>query len=330
MKAPLASKYFVVEGDEVRCVLCPRRCKLREGEVGSCGVRQNRGGEVVLVTYGECTSIAVDPIEKKPLFHFYPGSVILSVGAVGCNLHCVFCQNWEISQERPPTHYCPPEQLVARALEVPHNLGIAYTYNEPLIWFEFVLDAARLAHERGLKNVLVTNGTVNPEPLQELLPYIDAMNVDLKSIRQSFYSEMCDGFLRATQATIQAAWGNCLVEVTNLLIPGYNDSDQDLEDLTDWVAGVSPDVPLHFSRYFPAHKLRVPPTPEATLMRAIKIGQRKLNYVYLGNLRTPGGEHTHCKSCHKVIVARSGYLVEGVKVHGGRCDYCGAENYLAN
>lgn len=329
-RAPAVSKYYVTEEDAVRCVLCPRRCKLRDGEVGSCGVRRNQSGQVVLTTYGQCSSIAVDPIEKKPLFHFYPGSAIFSVGTIGCNLHCVFCQNWQISQQSPPAHYCDPEQLVARAAEVPGNVGIAYTYNEPLIWFEYVLDTARLARERGLKNVLVTNGTINPEPLQELLPYVDAMNVDLKAIRQSFYSKMCDGFLRATQDTIEAAWGNCLVEVTNLVIPGHNDSQEDLEELTDWLAGVSADVPLHFSRYFPAYRLRVPPTPEATLSRARQIAQRKLNYVYVGNVSIPEAEQTHCKACKKVIVERRGYMVGEIKVHHARCDYCGAENYIVN
>jgi len=272
----------------------------------------------------------VDPIEKKPLFHFYPGSVIFSVGTLGCNLHCLFCQNWEISQEKSGGHYLEPEQLVSRALEVPGNVGIAYTYNEPLIWFEYVLDAARLARERGLKNVLVTNGTINPEPLQELLPHIDAMNVDLKAIRQSFYSELCDGFLRATQETITTAWAKCLVEVTNLVIPGYNDSDEDLEGLTDWVASVSPDLPLHFSRYFPAYRLRVPPTPEATLERALRIGQRKLNYVYVGNIRIPEAENTRCKACKKVIVERNGYWVGQINVRSGKCEHCGAQNYLVN
>jgi len=326
---PVLSDYFYRDGEAIRCVLCPRRCKLVEGEIGSCLVRKNEGGRLVVTNYGECSSLALDPIEKKPLFHFYPGSVIFSAGTVGCNLHCIFCQNWQISQQRVSTQYFSPEALVEEASQIRGNLGIAFTYNEPLIWFEYVRDTARVARERGLKTVLVTSGTICEEPLEEILPLIDAMNVDLKAIRQSFYSKICEGFLKHTKHVIKRAWEfGCLVETTNLIIPGHNDSEEELEELTDWVASVSPDLPLHFSRYFPHYKLRVPPTPAETLERAWEIGSKKLNYVYVGNLGLPGKEDTYCKACKRPIVRRHGYFVEEFRAPGGKCGYCGAQNYL--
>ena len=286
--------YEQVDG-KCQCHLCPRECLIAEGKSGSCFVRKNVGGRLWATNYGECSSIALDPIEKKPLFHFYPGRQILSLGTIGCNLHCQFCQNWQISQQGVPTEECTPERAVELALSAQDNLGIAYTYNEPLIWYEFVLDTSRLARQRGLKNVLVTNGLINREPLENLLPYIDAMNVDLKGMNEQFYRRVCGWAYEPVLETISTAVGKCLVEVTTLLVPGHNDDLAELEGMVDWLAGISPDIPLHFSRYFPNYHFQAPATPEETLLRAREIALKQMSYVYVGNIRLPGAEDTHCK-----------------------------------
>jgi pyruvate formate lyase activating enzyme len=287
-------------------------------------VRQNVGGTLRTLNYGQVSSAHLDPIEKKPLFHFHPGSLIYSLGTVGCNLACSFCQNWSISQEVVPTQSVRPEQVVAAAREQRGNIGIAYTYNEPFIWYEFVLDTARLAKGAGLSNVLVTNGYVNEEPLRELLPHIDAMNIDVKSVGETFYRELCRGRPEPPRRTAETAReAGCFVEVTNLVIPNWNDSEGDLQGLIDWVAGMGVDVPLHFSRYHPDYKLTEPATPTATLTKAREMALEKLRYVYLGNIWLPGGENTVCPGCSKVVVERSGFAVAQIAVKDGRCQFCG-------
>jgi pyruvate formate lyase activating enzyme len=267
--------------------------------------------------------MAVDPIEKKPLYHFYPGAQIFSVATYGCNLLCPFCQNWEISQQRAPSRYISPAELVKTVQDSGLKL-IAYTYSEPLIWFEYLLDAGRLMHEAGIKNVLVTNGMINPEPLKELLPLVDAMNIDLKSIRPDFYRGYIKGDLPSVLATIKAARGHCHIELTTLLIPGRNDAEQEIEELTDFVAGLGKNTVLHFSRFFPRHQADEPMTPMATLERAAVIAKRKLSYVYLGNVWA-GARYrdTFCPECGAVLVERSGYQGRVVGVREGKCQRCG-------
>jgi pyruvate formate lyase activating enzyme len=313
------------EGDRVRCLLCPHGCRLKEGETGLCRVRRNVGGKLRSLNYGRVSSAHLDPIEKKPLFHFYPGSLILSLGTVGCNLACAFCQNWSISQAVAGTQRVSPEEALSLAKSEEGNLGISYTYNEPIIWYEFVLETAQLAHEVGLKNVLVTNGYVNEEPLRELLPYVDAMNVDIKSLSERFYRELCRGRPEPPRRTVEIAKEcGCLVEVTNLVIPNWNDGEEDVRAFVDWAASVDPRMPVHFSRYHPDYKLTEPPTPAETLSRAREVAQEKLRYVYLGNISSGEGENTQCPACGKVVVERRGFTMSRLSVKGGRCEFCGA------
>jgi len=269
----------------VHCLLCPHECKIADGAEGICGARQNNGGKLYSLIYGETTSVALDPIEKKPLYHFHPGEYILSLGTKGCNFKCPFCQNWSISQDGgAPTEKITPSCAVAKAKEL-GSFGIAYTYNEPFIWYEFVLDTAKLAKKSGLENVLVTNGFVNPGPLREMLPLIGAMNIDLKSIDPGFYVKYCKGSLEPVLSTIKTSAKSCHVEITNLVITGLNDTDEDFRKLSDWVCdNAGPDTPLHFSRYFPCYQMENPPTPKEALERARAIASKRLKYVHLGNV----------------------------------------------
>lgn len=273
---------------ETVCEICPHRCNIAEGKTGICGARRNRNGEIICESYGRLTSLALDPIEKKPLRRFYPGSLILSVGSYGCNFRCPFCQNCEISMvsgENADTMQVTPQELVNKALElVPRgNIGIAYTYNEPSVAYEFVLDCAKLCHENGLKNVMVTNGFLNEKPLLELLNYLDAMNIDLKGFTEEFYKEL-GGRLADVKRTIALSAQHCHVEVTTLVIPGKNDSPEEMRELSSWLASVSPDIPLHISRFFPMyHMTDRPATPVETVYQLATIARESLHYVYEGN-----------------------------------------------
>lgn len=277
--------YEKKEDGSVQCLLCPQLCRIKKGKRGFCGVRVNEEGTLYTINYGRMSSMALDPVEKKPLYYFHPGEMILSVGTIGCNLACLFCQNWSISKQiQAPTEAVTTEELIAQAKKI-NSFGIAYTYNEPFMWFEFVLETAKVAREAGLKNVLVTNGFVQPEPLKELLPWIDAANIDVKAIHDPFYRKVCSGRVEPVLATIKTMVRSCHVELTNLIIPTWNDSEKDLEDLVSWIAeNAGPDVPLHFSRYFPCYKMTIPPTPKETLYLAESIAKKKLRRVHLGNI----------------------------------------------
>ena len=311
----------------VKCLLCPFECALADGKIGICRGKQNIGGELFAINYGRTTSLNMDPIEKKPLYNFYPGTDILSIGPNSCNLGCDFCQNYFISQQSYPTQAISPEEA-AEIAESKMSIGIAYTYTEPLVWYEYVLDTSKIARDKGLKNVLVTNGTINPEPLEELLPFIDAMNIDIKSMDPRFYRKVCKGMLDPVLETTRRSAAKTHVEITNLIIPGLNDSEEMFEKLTDFLAGVDPWIPLHFSRYHPDYKQTAPPTPMETLYRAADIASKKLKYVYIGNVSTESHNQTRCPECGKTIIERSGYIVLKVAVTGGRCDYCGAETKI--
>ncbi len=272
----------------VQCDICPHRCNIEEGHTGFCNARTNRGGHIVDENYGMITSIALDPIEKKPLYRFFPGSRILSVGSYGCNLRCPFCQNHEISmcEKKQASIVCmQPEALVEKALEyVPQrNIGIAFTYNEPLIGYEFVRDCAALAHQKGLKTVVVTNGYINEDPLSELLPFIDAMNIDLKGFSEEFYKKL-SGSLEPVKRAIELASGSCHVEVTTLIIPEENDSPAEIRSLSAWLAGLSPDIPLHISRFFPRYKMTDRDATDVDHIYSLaEIARESLHYVYEGN-----------------------------------------------
>lgn len=271
----------------VLCGICPHDCVLNEGQTGFCRARSNRGGEVVADNYGLITSIALDPIEKKPLYRFHPGSRILSAGSYGCNLRCSFCQNYGISMcgSNARTVYLSPEELTQKAIElVPEgNIGIAFTYNEPLIGYEYVRDCAKAAKEKGLKIVLVTNGYINEEPLTELLPLVDAMNIDLKAFTEEFYKRI-SGCIEPVKKAIETAAKSCHVEVTTLIIPGENDSEEEMRELSQWLASVDESMPYHISRFFPRYKMTdKQATPVKTVCSLADIARKKLKYVYEGN-----------------------------------------------
>lgn len=270
------------------CQVCMHRCNLEEGQKGICGARINQGGTIRCDNYGKVTALALDPIEKKPLNMFYPGSLILSVGSYGCNLRCPFCQNHEISMAGDGTIQTvdvPPEQLADKAEElIPRgNIGVAYTYNEPLVGYEYVRDCAAAVHDRGMVNVLVSNGTIEERPWRALLPFLDAANIDLKGFTQSWYRRL-GGDLNTVKRSIALAAEQCHVEVTTLLVPGENDSVDEIRALAQWLASVSPDIPLHLSRFFPRYEMRDrPPTPVEEVYQLAEEARNWLAYVYTGN-----------------------------------------------
>jgi pyruvate formate lyase activating enzyme len=279
------AEFFIIEEDKIRCELCPRRCLIPDGALGFCGARKNRGGTLFAENFGQITSAALDPIEKKPLKKFFPGSYILSVGSYGCNLNCAFCQNHEISRadSRTLSEYFSPRKLLETA-NIPENLGVAFTYNEPFISCEYILEAAPLLKDSGKKVVLVTNGTVNKAPLLKILPLIDAMNIDVKSFNPEFYKTL-GGDLATVKRAVELSAPQTHIEITTLVIPGENDSDEEMERLTDWLSNISPEIPLHLSRFFPRYKVKDKlPTPRETLLRLKSIALRKLKTVYLGNI----------------------------------------------
>jgi len=330
MRRTTEAKHYIRARDgRLVCLLCPQVCRLGEGETGECGVRRNEGGRLLALSYGSVASVAIDPIEKKPLYHFHPSEEILSVGAFGCSFHCLFCQNYGISQGRPPTEFISPERLIQLSLRY-RSFGIAYTYNEPLIWFEYLLDCMSLAHREGIKNVLVTNGYINPKPLAELIPYTDAANIDLKSMDDSFYRNLCSGRLKPVLNTCKALKdAGVHIEITNLVVTGYNDTDRNFTQLSDWIADeLGEDTPLHISAYFPSYRLNAPPTPLETLERAFDIATERLSFVYIGNVRRLGkGHDTFCKKCGTKLVERIAYTTRILRLdENGRCRNCGTDN----
>lgn len=282
-----AMYYEKMDNNKVRCCICPQKCVIPDSRSGLCRARKNMHGKLYCMNYGEISSIALDPIEKKPLFHFYPGTKILSVGSCGCNMKCSFCQNWSISHDNPQTIKVTPELLVNEALEQKNNncIGIAYTYNEPTIWYEFVYDTSKLAKAEGLVNVLVTNGFINQEPLENLLPYIDAMNIDVKAFTPDFYKKICNAKLRDVKKTVEICAKKCHVEITTLIIPGLNDSIEEIGELAYWLYLINPEIPLHVSRFFPNYKMcDVTPTPVQTLKNVRAEALKHLKHVYIGNV----------------------------------------------
>ncbi len=327
------AKYYKTLGEnKVKCLLCPRECTIENGTYGACLTRKNVDGKLYSVVYGKISSMAIDPIEKKPLFHFWPGSPTFSISTVGCNLKCMHCQNWTISQVSPDhltLRELDPESVVRYALRYKCN-SISYTYNEPLIWFEFVLDTAKEAKKEGIMNILVTNGFINEDPLKELLPYIDAANVDLKSINDEFYRKICkaDKAVEHVQRTIvMMKESKVHVEITNLIIPTENDKEDEIRKLSVWVLeNVGETTPLHFTRFHPDYKLTfLPPTPIYTLERAREIAiSEGLKYVYIGNVPGHSFENTYCPRCHSLLIGRYGFsIINWNLTEDNRCKNCG-------
>ncbi len=325
-----AMYYTPLEDGRIQCDLCPSRCELEEGERGMCRVRVNVDGKMRSIVYARPVALHNDPIEKKPLFHVLPGSRALSLATVGCNLGCVFCQNFEISQASPEDvrhAVWSPEKLVEVCLERDWE-GLAYTYTEPTVFFEYMLDTATLARQKGLKNYWITCGQIEEDPLLDLCEVLDAANVDLKGFSDEFYVRYCNAHLYPVLRTLKILRKEgVFFEVTNLLIPEANDSPAMIRDMCRWiVTELGPDVPIHFSRFHPAYKLtRRPATPMATLLLAGKIAREEgLQYVYLGNVRGSGHADTKCPGCGTAVVRRSGYLVTANQLKDGRCKSCGA------
>ena len=325
----VASYWEKLDDSLVQCRLCPHQCKIRPGQDGICRNKHNQDQVLYAKHYGEVTALAMDPMEKKPLYHFYPGRMIFSVGTQGCNLACSFCQNWHLWDGDVRADEMSPADIVAAARRE-GSMAIAYTYNEPFMSFEYVMAIARLARAEGLKNVMVTNGYYNPEPLEELLPLIDAFNIDLKSIRDDFYRKLCRGRVEPVKRTIERASRRAMVELTNLIVTGENDRDQDFHDLVDWVAGVSVDIPLHFSAYRPMYKMNNPPTGQDRLLSAYRIARAKLRYVYLGNVSMTEGQDSICPHCGTTLVKRTGYQVRMVSLAGAHCAACRNELHFVN
>jgi pyruvate formate lyase activating enzyme len=321
--------YWAPMGEAAKCGLCPHGCMLQPGQTGICRERRNDNGQLVTLGYAAPCAVHVDPIEKKPLFHVLPGARAYSIGVAGCNLRCLYCQNWSISQSSPletANEYLPPEKVVQEALRAGCS-AIAYTYSEPTVWYEYMLDTARLGRAAGLKNVSVTCGYINEAPLQELSKYLDAAIVTLKSFDDSIYRKLNGARLHRVLDTLVAAkklgiW----VEVTNLVVPQWTDNMEMIGSMCAWIKErLGPDTPLHFSRFFPMHKLtNLVPTPANVLIKAKLVAQQTgLRYVYIGNIA--GVDiNTYCPSCKKAVIERHGYRVEKAALSNGMCGYCGA------
>ncbi len=319
-----ASYYKHAEDGAVICELCPHRCHILPKGKGICRTRVNHDGKLIAETYGRVASYGKDPIEKKPLYHFHPGSKIFSVGSYGCNFTCDFCQNYMISQGSPQMIDTSPQNLVDIASNEKENLGIAYTYNEPTIWYEFMMDIAKGIRKHDKKNVLVTNGYMNPDPLRELLPLIDAMNIDLKSMNPEFYIQHCGGRVEPVLEFIRLSAQACHVEITTLLIEGLNTAEEEIRQIARFIADISPEIPLHLSRYFPAYNLQLPPTDIPLMERLQAVAQQELKYVYLGNV-PEADRNTYCSHCGDVIVDRSGIIQTHLK-DDGSCRACGTHS----
>jgi len=317
----------------IQCQLCPKLCVIEPGQSGECRVRINIDGVLRTVVYGYPCSIHIDPIEKKPLFHFLPSTNILSLATVGCNLHCQNCQNWEISQANPEDSraiFCPPEKLVqlTRQYRCP---SLAYTYTDPIVYYEYTYDTAKLAKQANIRNVLVTAGYINEEPWKKLLQYVDAANIDLKAMSDDFYRQVCSATLKPVQKSLVLARASgILVEVTNLIIPTLNDKPEQIRELVRWVkANLGGDTPMHFSRFFPRYKMRnLPPTSLKTLDLAREIAMSEgLNFVYIGNISSKEGQNTYCPGCKALLIERSGYTILQNRLKDGCCPDCGKEIY---
>ncbi len=329
IRSKLSPFFKSLGGGEIGCELCPKGCRVPNGERGFCRVRENRDGKYYSLVYGNPCSIHLDPVEKKPFSHVLPGTTSLSIATAGCNFHCKFCQNWEISQATPEDIYnydAPPEWVVRKAREM-RARSIAYTYVEPTVFYEYMVDVGAVAKREGILNVIHSNGYINRAPLQNLCRILDAANIDLKGFSESFYRELCDGDLEPVLEALKLIKREKVhLEITNLLIPSKNDNPTEIKEMCLWVKKeLGPDTPLHFSRFYPLYQLtKIPPTPVATLEKARSVALSVgLEYVYIGNV--PGHEawNTFCSACKKMIIHRAGYMIKDTVMKGGKCGYCG-------
>lgn len=316
----------------IECRLCPHMCKIAQGKRGICGVRKNTGDEIELLTYGVVSGYSLDPVEKKPLYHFFPGSNVLSIGSYGCNMRCDFCQNWHISQKSAEdfSRNTTPDLLADEAVSSGNNLGLAFTYNEPVIWFEFIRDTALKIKGKGLFTVLVSNGYVNKDPLYEIIGFTDAFNIDLKAFNNDFYKRLTGAEIEPVKNTLkQIASSGKHLEITTLIIPGRNDSLQEMTEQALWIAGeLGKDTPLHLSRYFPTYRRDDPPTSGKALTALYEAASAHLDYVYMGNINSDAGHDTKCKNCGTIVTKRSGYSTDLLNLDNeGSCISCGSRVY---
>ncbi len=324
-----ADYYEPMEGNRVRCLLCPRKCIINDGKTGYCGVRENSEGVLYSLSYGHPCSIHADPVEKKPFFHVLPGTYSLSISTVGCNMECKFCQNWQISQSSPDmveTSYTPPERIVTSAGK--NNLpSITYTYGEPVVFIEYARDISRIASAHGLKSFVVTNGYYNSIPFGDLCKVTDAIKIDLKAFTDSYYRKICGGTLKPVLDNIvRAREEGVWLEIVYLMVPTLNDSPDEIRKMARWIIeNVGDEVPLHFSRFFPQYKLKnLPPTPLSSLETAYRIcRQEGIKFVYIGNVPGGGKESTFCPSCGGLVIERKGYRVKSINMKGESCSECG-------
>jgi len=334
--SPAEDSRYIVEAQfyeklpfkKTRCKLCPRECVIDDRERGYCGVRENRGGTYYTLVHSRVCAAHIDPIEKKPLFHFYPGSLAFSIATAGCNVNCKFCQNWDISQSRPEqvrSSYLPPKDLASLAQQN-RCPAIAYTYSEPVIFYEFMRDAADAAHALGIKSVVVSGGYIQQDPLKKLCPSVDAIKVDLKAFSEKYYKEVVNGELKPVlDAIVTMRKLGMWTELVYLVVPTLNDSDAEFRALAQWVkSNLGADVPLHFSRFYPQYLLKnLPPTPQETLDRAKAIADAEgLHYVYLGNVPGHPAESTYCPKCGRVVIKRIGLMTQEIHLRKGKCEYC--------
>ena len=329
IKTKLSPYFTSLDGGEIQCELCPHHCRVAKGKRGICRVRENRDGKYYSLVYGNPCAVHLDPIEKKPFSHVLPGTTSFSLATAGCNFQCKFCQNWEISQVFPEDIYSfevPPELVVNRAQEVGAR-SIAYTYAEPSIFYEYMIDICQLTKKSALLNVYHSNGFINPGPLKNLCKVLDAANIDLKGFTENFYREVCGGELKPVLETLKTLKQEKVhVEITNLVIPTKNDEMSVIKEMCLWIKKeLGPDTPLHFSRFYPLYKLKtLPPTPVSTLDQARAVAlSAGLEYVYVGNIPGHEGENTFCPKCKKMIIQRTGYMVGEINMKAGKCKYCG-------
>lgn len=322
----------ILKDNKTQCTICPRNCKLAQGQSGFCSVRKNIKGDIVMTSYGYNTGLAVDPIEKKPLYHFYPGSKVLSFGTLGCNMGCQFCQNWHISKsKKDPTELNHTEP--AKIVEIAKELGcksVAFTYNDPVVFFEYAVDTAKICRENGIKTVAVTAGCINPEPREEFFKYMDAVNIDLKAFSKDFYKKYCLAEMEPILDTIKYVKNktNCWLELTTLLIEGENDSNEELNKECKWIVeNLGTETPLHFSAFHPDYKfMDRPQTKLYTLLRAYDIAKKAgIKHVYTGNVNDTKTSTTYCTSCSKPLIIRMGYETVTENLQSGHCRFCKAK-----
>jgi pyruvate formate lyase activating enzyme len=320
---------IIGENNFVKCRLCPHQCAVSDGQRGLCEVRENQGGKYKTLIYGRPVAMHVDPIEKKPLYHFLPATKAFSIATAGCNIECKFCQNWQISQARPEdldSQYMPPDKIVIQAKETGSST-IAYTYTEPIIFYEYMYDTAKLGKSKGLHNVMISNGFINEKPLRELCRELSAVKIDLKAFTEKFYRETCSGELKPVLQTLKilkeiGIW----FEIVVLIVPTLNDSEKENRDMCQWIIrNLGPDVPIHYSRFHPTYKIQnLPRTPVATIERCHDIAREEgIKFVYLGNVWNHKYENTFCPKCNKLLIRRQGYFTKVLSLKDGKCDKCG-------